>query len=254
MRKIKLQQRDLTVSTKAKFIRIWKKYAKKLTAEAIEQIRKGAKEVKGLKFSKKELEELEILINLSFKEINRRSADFMLKKLTKVDEKKYTLPSVDISAFRNDKKIYSVFEKRRDDQIAYFKKFPKYVELKTNEHLKKAVEELENSKKEVTFDALKVQKSFAKVPGITERHASFIARDQLGKFLGAINDAQNEKVGCKCYIWRTVKDNRVRTEHHLREGKVFYYANPPADGNPGEPVRCRCSAEAVLFLKKKAAA
>jgi SPP1 gp7 family putative phage head morphogenesis protein len=68
-----------------------------------------------------------------------------------------------------------------------------------------------------------------------------------------IDDAEMAKLGERVklagvteYIWSTTKDNRVRKEHQAREGKTFSYDNPPSDGNPGEPIRCRCVASPVF--------
>ena len=51
----------------------------------------------------------------------------------------------------------------------------------------------------------------------------------------------DEKKGT--YIWRTVGDNRVRSEHAVRDGKTFSWDNPPDGGHPGEAPNCRCTAE-----------
>lgn len=45
------------------------------------------------------------------------------------------------------------------------------------------------------------------------------------------------------YIWRTMKDGNVRNKHIIREGLVFEWSRPPDDGNPGEPINCRCHGE-----------
>ncbi|PIQ97754.1 MAG: hypothetical protein COV67_02625 [Nitrospinae bacterium CG11_big_fil_rev_8_21_14_0_20_56_8] len=49
------------------------------------------------------------------------------------------------------------------------------------------------------------------------------------------------------YIWRTRKDIKVRKEHRAREGKIFYWNNPPEDEHPGEAYGCRCWAEAFEY-------
>ncbi len=45
------------------------------------------------------------------------------------------------------------------------------------------------------------------------------------------------------YIWRTRQDDKVRSKHAEREGKIFNKHIPPVDGNPGEDYNCRCWAE-----------
>ena len=45
------------------------------------------------------------------------------------------------------------------------------------------------------------------------------------------------------YIWRTRQDDKVRSKHAEREGKIFNKHIPPEGGNPGEDYNCRCWAE-----------
>lgn len=90
-----------------------------------------------------------------------------------------------------------------------------------------------------------------------DRRAALIAQDQVGKLHGQLNRARHEAMGLGRYRWRTSKDERVRGNpagkhpwakhnHHRREGKIYRYDKPPEDGNPGEPIRCRCWAEPVF--------
>lgn len=81
---------------------------------------------------------------------------------------------------------------------------------------------------------------------VTRNRARLIARDQIGKLNGQLTQIRQEEIGVKQYIWRTSLDERVRKLHVHREGEIFDWANPPDDGHPGEPIRCRCYAEAVL--------
>ena len=81
---------------------------------------------------------------------------------------------------------------------------------------------------------------------VTRNRARLIARDQIGKLNGQLTQIRQEEIGVKQYIWRTSLDERVRKLHVHREGETFDWANPPDDGHPGEPIRCRCYAEAVL--------
>lgn len=45
------------------------------------------------------------------------------------------------------------------------------------------------------------------------------------------------------YIWRTARDERVRTAHAANEGRVFAWTDPPETGHPGEAHQCRCWAQ-----------
>lgn len=76
--------------------------------------------------------------------------------------------------------------------------------------------------------------------------AKLIARDQIGKLNGQLTMARQKNIGVESYVWRTSLDERVREEHKHREGEKFSWDEPPKDGHPGNPINCRCSAEAVF--------
>lgn len=78
---------------------------------------------------------------------------------------------------------------------------------------------------------------------VSESRAALIARDQVGKFYGAVNRARQTELGVTRYRWRTSGDERVRPDHVEREGKLFSWDDAPEDGHPGQPISCRCTAE-----------
>lgn len=82
--------------------------------------------------------------------------------------------------------------------------------------------------------------------GYTKRRATLIARDQIGKLNGNIHRAQQKELGIKRYTWSATLDARTRPEHAKRDGQVFSWDNPPADGHPGQPIQCRCSSAPVF--------
>lgn len=81
---------------------------------------------------------------------------------------------------------------------------------------------------------------------VPRRRAEMIARDQIGKLNADLTEHRQRSVGIEEYRWRGAMDEREREEHVAREGKVFRWDKPPPDGHPGQPIRCRCWAEAVL--------
>lgn len=96
-----------------------------------------------------------------------------------------------------------------------------------------------------------------------QNHAELIARDQVTKFNGQLNQLRQREVGVEKYIWSTSKDERVRgnpsgkypdadPSHWEREGKIFSWDDPPEDGHPGEPIQCRCIAIPVINLEQLA--
>lgn len=187
-----------------------------------------------------EIKKLKNLIDEAYKQLNVKFVN-QTKDLN-------TVQTVNLTKIKENKKIYDAFIKKREEHIDYFKKFPKYVKGRTQKHLDQIVEHLEESKKSLTFDAQKLANVLNLTEGMCRRHANFIARDQLGKFSSAINEAQAEYIGAKEYIWRTSLDNRVRHSHAEREGEKYRYDQPPDGGNPGMDYRCRCTAEAIIHL------
>lgn len=83
--------------------------------------------------------------------------------------------------------------------------------------------------------------------GVSESRAKLIARDQIGKLNGELNQVRQEELGVSRFIWRTMHDNRVRLEHEQLDGKSFSWDEPPEEeGIPGEAINCRCFAEPDL--------
>lgn len=81
-----------------------------------------------------------------------------------------------------------------------------------------------------------------KIKNMTDNRAKLIAADQLGKINSRLTQIRQQKLGVTHYTWSTSHDERVRHEHRLRDGKLFAWDNPPADGHAGQAIRCRCVA------------
>ncbi len=82
--------------------------------------------------------------------------------------------------------------------------------------------------------------------GISENRAQFIAVDQTGSVFGQMTARRHIAMGAPKFRWSTSKDERVRHSHRELAGKVFSYEDPPDEGLPGTPFRCRCVAQAVF--------
>ncbi|MGJ8513131.1 hypothetical protein R84981_002776 [Carnimonas sp. R-84981] len=78
-----------------------------------------------------------------------------------------------------------------------------------------------------------------------DHRAQLIAEDQIGKLNANLTRYRQQKAGVREYKWRGVLDNRERYVHKEREGRTFKWKEPPYDGHPGQPIRCRCWAEPV---------
>lgn len=97
-------------------------------------------------------------------------------------------------------------------------------------------------------DAGTLEQKLVERLGVSQSRAELIARDQTGKYFGALTEARHRAAGATSYIWRTAGDSRVRSEHAARDGKQYSYDNPPPDGHPGTAIRCRCGQSPVFDL------
>jgi len=91
-----------------------------------------------------------------------------------------------------------------------------------------------------------IAKNIRKEVGVSKKRAQLIARDQVGKFYGRVQKQRQSNLGVTHYIWRTVRDNRVRESHESLDGERFAWDSPPAVGHPGSDINCRCYADPDL--------
>lgn len=97
--------------------------------------------------------------------------------------------------------------------------------------------------------AAQIEKQF----GVTKRRAAVIARDQVGKLNGEMNQLRQQNLGVRRYRWSTSQDERVRDSHRSLNGTIQEWAKPPVvdprtgeRGHPGQPIQCRCSAIPII--------
>ncbi|WP_265340329.1 phage minor head protein, partial [Salmonella enterica] len=80
--------------------------------------------------------------------------------------------------------------------------------------------------------------------------ADLIARTELGRATGALDQARALSIGSNGYIWRTAEDGDVRHSHREMEGKFVEWGRPPTldgmTGHAGELPNCRCYKEIVF--------
>ena len=80
--------------------------------------------------------------------------------------------------------------------------------------------------------------------GIAERHARFIARDQMQRLYAQVMQMQYQDLGVDLFRWQTMEDRRVRPSHAVKQGKIFPWEGSRAPSFlPGEEIACRCFAE-----------
>lgn len=117
--------------------------------------------------------------------------------------------------------------------------------------------------------AVDIERRFA----VSESRARLIARDQIGKLNGDLTRVRQVDLGIDHYIWRTLRDERVRgrpggwyseadPDHWAMDGRKCKWSDSSVvfvDGewvdrdevsgpyaHPGEDIQCRCIAEPVL--------
>jgi SPP1 gp7 family putative phage head morphogenesis protein len=104
-------------------------------------------------------------------------------------------------------------------------------------------------------DFFSIRKDLIKDFNITDNRARLIARDQVSKLNGSLNEFRQQDTGITHYTWRTSEDERVRDSHRDNDGKRFAWADPPSEtGHPGNDIQCRCTADPDLshFLALRA--
>lgn len=83
----------------------------------------------------------------------------------------------------------------------------------------------------------------------SKSRARLIARDQVSKLNGNMTKKRQEDGGLSLYTWRDASDERVRTTHLARDGKVYEWDEPPSNtGHPGSDYQCRCYGEPVMLF------
>lgn len=85
--------------------------------------------------------------------------------------------------------------------------------------------------------------------GIADRRAQLVAQDQIAKLNSDLNRIRHQQAGIESYIWTTAHDERVRSRHRQLDGKTYKYGEPTSAEEglpPGQPIRCRCVARAIV--------
>lgn len=98
-----------------------------------------------------------------------------------------------------------------------------------------------------------IQRQIQEATGASKSRAALIARDQVLTLNAQVTRDRHAAAGITQYVWRTSRDERVRSRHKELEGTRHAYDDPPvvdaATGrraHPGEDFQCRCTAEPLL--------
>lgn len=86
---------------------------------------------------------------------------------------------------------------------------------------------------------------------VTVSRAKLIARTECARASSVLTQTRALNIGATHAIWRTSKDESVRSSHKHMEGKVYSLTEPPEleDGTrtfPGQIYQCRCHGEIII--------
>ncbi len=84
---------------------------------------------------------------------------------------------------------------------------------------------------------------------VSDSRARLIARDQTAKLNSNLNQFRQQQAGVDKYRWVTSADERVRPRHRSINGNEYAWGESTgAEGGlpPGQPVQCRCVAQAIV--------
>lgn len=102
-------------------------------------------------------------------------------------------------------------------------------------------------------DTLKtITEKLKEATGASESKAAFWAQDQAGDVHAQLTRIRQKEAGFAGYVWRTMKDARVRDSHIENHGKYFDWSvgasnlEKPGARHPGEDWRCRCYAAPAM--------
>ncbi|MGK0743575.1 phage minor head protein [Yokenella regensburgei] len=85
-----------------------------------------------------------------------------------------------------------------------------------------------------------LEEQLSKQMEIPANRARTIARTATSNANWNASYATAKAAGMQYYRWRGMLDERERKQHLEREGHAYDPAHPPTDGNPGQPINCRC--------------
>jgi SPP1 gp7 family putative phage head morphogenesis protein len=144
-----------------------------------------------------------------------------------------------------EKKLTPYFQQVVDRNVALIRSIPK----EKVETFKNALTNAITQDLPVSQIAKLVQKNLRN----SENSARLIARDQVGKLNGALDEYHQRQIGVRKYRWRTMHDGVVRKDHARLNGTLQSWDKPPIvdrksgrRAHPKGDYQCRCYAEAVL--------
>lgn len=131
------------------------------------------------------------------------------------------------------------------EQIKYIKSLPIEAANRVYDIQNKAIEAVVTGGRPESF-----AKEIAASGDVAKSRANLIARTEIGRATGTLDQARALSIGSNGYIWRTAEDGDVRHSHREMEGKFVEWVKPPTldgmTGHAGELPNCRCYKEIVF--------
>ena len=147
---------------------------------------------------------------------------------------------MDIRPFLSDAAVTPYMNQRIAENVDLIKTIPK----RAHEGLSRRMQEEFAA---APFDEQRMRAMVQQEFGSQGYNLRRITRDQTQKLTSQLTEMRHRQVGIETYTWITSQDERVRTTHRENNNKIFAYANPPpATGNPGNDIQCRCTARPVI--------
>lgn len=162
---------------------------------------------------------------------------------------------VDIEPLLKDGELNPFFNNVVDENIGLIRSIP---QAKMAQFKNKLVDAISRD-----LPRKHIQKIIQNNFDVTKQQAQVLARDQVGKLNGKLDQYRQQQIGGKRYVWDTAGDERVRgrpggkypdakPSHWKLDGKTFSWDKPPVAGtrgercHPGQAIQCRCTARMVL--------
>ena len=147
--------------------------------------------------------------------------------------------AVDIRPVLREEPIRELMDDWRQDNIDLIETIPERYKAGLQAKMTEAFHE-------APFDQQRLRRIVAQEGKVAGYNLRRITRDQTSKAIGQLTRARHQQLGIDEYTWRTSRDGRVRNSHSILEGTRQNYENPPAVGNPGEDIQCRCTASPFI--------
>lgn len=239
------------------------------------------REVRKMKDPKEQLAYLKAYVKTrAYRRALRSIPDYILRRLNSRNLKNWKSALYQAKGLETSTRIYAGLKKLRDTPIGRIRneileenaKYITGIPIDVAKQVAKFIDEESEKGRRAEDIAEDVAKL---IPEKTRNKINLITRTQVSRARSALTEARSIYYGRNWYIWKTARDERVRTSHDVMEGVICSYSNPPSpeklankagryrmlksgrkpwsyagDYNPGGIYNCRCIAEVLITLEQ----